>query len=123
MGDPKIFECAWCVQHGAVQGWLHLRPEQVRKALQACQGPEVRRSEDDLREHPQVRSHGLVSEGGQPANKKCQCKKGFSGNGFQCKDDKTGDWATNPSGEVEMTIEADSKFWIYPQGSDLFPTL
>merc|ERR1712107_513621 len=65
MGDPKIFECAWCVQHGAVQGWLHLRPEQVRKALQACQGPEVRRSEDDLREHPQVRSHGLVSEGGQ----------------------------------------------------------
>merc|ERR1711963_820164 len=56
-------------------------------------------------------------------NKKCQCKKGYSGNGFQCKDDKTEDWATNPSGEVEMTIEADSKFWVYPQGSDLFPTL
>ena len=25
--------------------------------------------------------------------------------------------------QVEMTIEADSKFWVYPQGSDLFPTL
>ena len=24
----------------------------------------------------------------------------YMGNGFQCKDDKTGDWATNPSGEV-----------------------
>merc|ERR1712013_407382 len=44
-------------------------------------------------------------------------------NMVQCKDGSTSDWATNPSGEVEMTIEADSKFWVYPQGSDLFPTL
>ena len=41
----------------------------------------------------------------------------YMGNGFQCKDDKTGDWATNPAGEVEMTIETDSKFWVYPQVS------
>ena len=44
------------------------------------------------------------SKVGNSANKKCQCKKGYSGNGFQCKDDKTGDWATNPSGEVESII-------------------
>ena len=41
----------------------------------------------------------------------------YMSNGFQCKDDKTGDWATNPAGEVEMTIETDSKFWVYPQVS------
>ena len=44
------------------------------------------------------------------------------GNCFQCKDDKTGDWATNPAGEVEMTIETDSKFWVYPQVSYLMQT-
>ena len=46
----------------------------------------------------------IFSEVGNSANKKCQCKKGYSGNGFQCKDDKTGDWATNPSGEVNSII-------------------
>ena len=62
-----------------------------------------------MREYPQVRSDGLMPEGGKidygdddddgvddgddddsddtkvgnSANKKCQCKKGYSGNGFQ----------------------------------------
>ena len=42
---------------------------------------------------------------GNSVNKKCQCKKGYSGNGFQCKHDETGDWAVNPGSEVEMIIE------------------
>jgi len=59
--------------------------------------------------------------------KKCRCKKGFTGNGYQCKDDSTGEWAEKPAGpagnQVEMTIEADSNFWVYPQGSSEFPEI
>jgi len=122
--DPKSLECAWCVTNmvqckdGSTSDpkkcGRHCKPAKDQK----CDG--VKTTCENI---PKCGLMASCQKVGNSANKKCQCKKGFSGNGFQCKDDKTGDWATNPAGEVEMTIETDSKFWVYPQGSNLFPQL
>merc|ERR1739844_106184 len=53
---------------------------------------------------------------------KCKCGKGFSGNGFQCFNSSSGDPATNPNGNVLVTIGTDSKYFVYPDGSDMFPS-
>jgi len=52
---------------------------------------------------------------------KCKCDKGLAGNGFQCFDATTGEPAANPNGNVEISIDTESKFFVYPHESQLFP--
>merc|ERR1711962_336887 len=52
---------------------------------------------------------------------KCKCGKGMSGNGFQCFDEGTGEAAANPSGNVDISIESASQFFVFPNGSPEFP--
>merc|ERR1711892_1506537 len=52
---------------------------------------------------------------------KCKCAKGLVGNGFQCYDATSGEQATNPNGNVEISIDSESQFFIYPHESEEFP--
>merc|ERR1712168_728144 len=52
----------------------------------------------------------------------CKCDKGLKGNGFQCFDPQTGEPAVNPAGNVDITIESESQFFVFPDGSSEFPT-
>merc|ERR1711909_165776 len=53
-------------------------------------------------------------------SEECKCDKGLSGNGFQCFD-KEGEAAANPSGNVDISIESASQFFVFPNGSPEFP--
>jgi len=102
----KSLECAWCVtdmvqcKDGSTSA-----PEKCGRHCSRpnpkCDG--VKTTCEDI---PKCGRNASCNS----KTKKCQCKKGYSGNGYQCIKDKTGNWATNPSGEVEMAIETDSKF-------------
>merc|ERR1712127_1154283 len=61
---------------------------------------------------------GIEAKCDKPTGK-CKCNKGFTGNGFQCKD-SAGNWATSSEDQVEITIETDTKFYVYPEGSSMF---
>lgn len=123
----ESFDCAWCVNKNQVQckDWKSSDP---KKCGRHC-GPENNLECDGVKTTceniPKCGLGAICKKVGtaKSVTKKCKCKKGFSGNGFQCKDDETGEWAKDPNGEVEMTVETESKFWVYPQGSDLFPDL
>merc|ERR1712183_425706 len=51
----------------------------------------------------------------------CKCEKGLNGNGFQCFNATSGEPVSNPNGHVEISIDTASKFFVYPDGSELFP--
>ena len=51
----------------------------------------------------------------------CKCKKGLAGNGFQCFNQTSGEPAVNPNGNVEISIDTESRFFVYPHESALFP--
>merc|ERR1712025_864283 len=53
---------------------------------------------------------------------KSNCEKGYKGNGFQCINTETGELASNPDGNVDVSIESESKFFVFPDGSEEFPT-
>jgi len=53
----------------------------------------------------------------------CKCKKGLKGNGFQCRDPKTGEFATDPASQVEISIDTSSKFFVFPEGSNQFNSI
>jgi len=57
------------------------------------------------------------------SGKKCKCGKGLTGNGYQCFDAKTGEPAVNPAGNVDITIESESQFFVFPDGSSEFPNI
>lgn len=44
---------------------------------------------------------------------KCECKDGYTGNGVQCFD-KDGNLSPNPTEQVELNINLDSDFYVYP---------
>jgi len=53
--------------------------------------------------------------------RRCTCDKGFKGNGFQCIDKATGEIASNPKDQLEISLDSRTKFWVYPGDSDQFP--
>jgi len=44
---------------------------------------------------------------------KCVCSKPFVGNGMQCRNPKTGEFAANPSDQVQISIESEAKFFVF----------
>jgi len=54
---------------------------------------------------------------------KCRCNRGLVGNGLQCKDPKTGEFAPKPGNQVECSINNRSKFFVFANGTSEFSTL
>merc|ERR1712215_502094 len=115
--DPKKLDCAWCADKK-----VQCKDSQ---AAQSCGSFCMSESS------PQC--DGVASSclnipvcgfGGSCDRKtgKCKCGKGFSGNGFQCFNSSSGDPAPNPNGNVLVTIGTDSKYFVYPDGSNMFPS-
>jgi len=116
--NPKSLECAWCATNQA----QCQESTASKKCGSFCKPLKDQVCDGVLTTCNNIPKCGLAANCDKKSGM-CKCKKGFSGNGYQCTDNETGLPATNPAGEVEVSIETDSKFFVYPQGSSLFSEL
>jgi len=122
--DPKKLDCAWCAEK---KGQVDEKKVQCKdsQATQKCGSFCMKDSSPQcdgvITSCLNIPSCGFGASCDRKTGK-CKCGKGFSGNGFQCFNSSSGDPATNPSGTVQLTIGTQSEYFVYPDGSDLFPS-
>jgi len=115
--DNKSLDCAWCVPKR-----LQCKDSaQSQKCGSYCEPANKLQCDGVLTTCNNIPKCGFGASCDKPSGK-CKCEKGFLGNGFQCFDSATGEPATDPNGNVEISIDSDSKFFIFPDGSAEFPT-
>merc|ERR1711970_264834 len=113
--DYKSTDCAWCLPKGR-----QCKESKADKCGNMC------KKETDLKcdgvpttcENIPICGFGASCD---RKTKECKCDKGLQGNGFRCVDKETGEAAANPSGNVDISIESASQFFVFPNGSPEFP--
>jgi len=115
--DPKSMDCAWCVKN-KVQC---KDSAQAQKCGSCCEPATSQKCDGVPSTCLNIPKCGFGASCDKPTGK-CKCDKGFSGNGFQCYDDASGELASNPGSNVDVTIDSESKFFVFPHGSEEFPT-
>jgi len=122
--DPKNLDCVWCVEK---KGQVDEKKVQCKDSQTAqkcgsfCMKDSSPQCDGVITSCLNIPSCGFGASCDRKTGK-CKCGKGFSGNGFQCFNSSSGEPATNPSGTVQLTIGTQSEYFVYPDGSDLFPS-
>jgi len=114
--DHKSKDCAWCAP-----GKVQCLRAKSQKCGNVCNKPTslpCRGVKSNCENIPKC-GHGAECD---KKTKTCKCEKGYKGNGFQCINTETGELASNPDGNVDVSIESESKFFVFPDGSEEFPT-
>merc|ERR1711970_336108 len=112
--DPERTDCAWCVP-----GKIQCGDSKANKCGNFCK----KRTDMACNGVPTTCENIPKCGFGAACDKKtkaCKCDKGLSGNGIKCFD-KEGEAAANPSGNVDISIESASQFFVFPNGSPEFP--
>jgi len=112
--DPKSRDCAWCIPGNKQCG---------ESAKDKC-GNFCRKATDMPCDGVPTTCENIPKCGNGAScdqkTKECKCDKGFLGNGFECFD-KEGEAAANPNGNVDISIDTASQFFVFPNGSPEFP--
>jgi len=114
--DTKSLKCAWC----APKRVQCKDSAQAQKCGSYCEPATSLKCDGVLTTCNNIPKCGFGASCDKPTGK-CKCAKGLVGNGFQCFDATSGEQATNPNGNVEISIDSESKFFIYPHESEEFP--
>jgi len=113
--DPKRSDCAWCIPGNKQCG---------ESAKDKC-GNFCKKATDMPCDGVPTTCENIPKCGNGAScdqkTKQCKCDKGFLGNGMQCFDKETGEAAANPNGNVDISIETASQFFVFPNGSLEFP--
>jgi len=115
--DNKDLSCAWCL------------PKRIQckndafsqKCGSYCAKATDLKCDGILTNCENIPKCGYGAKCDRPSGFKCKCEKGLVGNGYQCFDPETGEAAVNPAGNVDITIESESQFFVFPDGSSEFP--
>merc|ERR1739838_849070 len=114
--NPKSLDCAWCAPNR-----IQCKDsQQAQKCGSYCDKATSMKCDGVLTTCKNIDKCGF----GASCDKKsssCKCEKGLNGNGFQCFNATSGEPVSNPNGNVEISIDTASKFFVYPDGSELFP--
>lgn len=114
--DPTNMNCAWCAQNR-----IQCKDSsQSKKCGSYCEKATSLKCDGVLTTCNNIPKCGFGAKCDKPSGK-CKCEKGLLGNGFQCFD-SSGTPAENPNGNVDISIDTESKFFIFPHGSEEFPT-
>jgi len=113
--DLKRTDCAWCLP-----GKKQCAESKATKCGSFCNKPTDQKCNGVLTTCKNIPKCGFGAACEQKT-KECKCGKGMLGNGFQCFDKETGEAAANPSGNVDISIESASQFFVFPNGSPEFP--
>jgi len=116
--NPKSTDCAWCLPGG-----VQCKASKADKCGNMCKN---KKAKDIMKCDGVATTCENIPKCGFGAScdrktKECKCGKGLLGNGFQCFDKETGEAAPNPSGNVDISIESASQFFVFPNGSPEFP--
>merc|ERR1712212_1170073 len=116
--NPKSSDCAWCVP-----GRVQCKASKADKCGNMCKS---KKAKDILKCDGVATTCKNIPKCGFGAScdqktKECKCDKGLLGNGFQCFDKETGEAAANPNGNVDISFESASQFFVFPNGSPEFP--
>jgi len=113
--DLKRTDCAWCIP-----GKEQCKESKSTKCGSFCDKPTNQQCDGEPTTCHNIPKCGFGANCDQKT-KECKCGKGMEGNGFQCFDKETGEAAANPSGNVDISIESASQFFVFPNGSPEFP--
>jgi len=113
--NPKSTDCAWCLN-----GKVQCGASKADKCGNMCKKETDMKCDGVLTTCNNIPKCGFGASCDQKT-KECKCGKGLFGNGFLCFDKETGEAAPNPSGNVDISIESASQFFVFPNGSPEFP--
>merc|ERR1712002_60771 len=113
--DLKRTDCAWCLPEKIQCG-----ESKATKCGSFCKKPTDMACNGVPTTCKNIPKCGFGAACDQKT-KECKCGKGMLGNGYQCFDKETGEAAANPKGNVDISIESASQFFVFPNGSPEFP--
>jgi len=114
--NTKDLSCAWCMPNR-----IQCKDDALsQKCGSYCDKATVLKCDGIATTCENIPGCGYGAKCDTPSGQ-CKCGKGLKGNGFQCFDQETGEAAVNPAGNVDITIESESQFFVFPDGSSEFP--
>merc|ERR1712179_430880 len=112
--DPKRTDCAWCLP-----GKIQCKESKKTKCGSFCKKPTDQACDGVPSTCGNIPKCGFGAVWTRRV-RNANVTRGCLGNGFQCFD-KEGEAAANPSGNVDISIESASQFFVFPNGSPEFP--
>merc|ERR1712212_309758 len=114
--DTKDLSCAWCMPNR-----VQCKDDALaQKCGSYCNAATQLKCDGIATTCENIPKCGYGAKCDGPS-KECKCEKGLRGNGYQCFDTETGEAAVNPAGNVDITIESETQFLVFPNGSSEFP--